>query len=312
LLSKHSGLAEFDFKGPSEEAIEDVTEGLFASFFGKGFDLHVVADDALVVAPVSTPQMQMVSATPGVNASAAMWPAPQPVGATGGTPAGPAAFLASPAPAPTLAPATLNVDLHKCIIDNMPFWKSAWAPVFELTSAVASGSESEVPEMSELMTSMMDVQLAMTRCKISPAMEAVLLDSIKAGKLHASLETPEGKFNNGDVPSLLASALEDFKDRQWYAFGSQLGVAMQDMLVVTFDQKYEADAVGNLRQRLPDMGRLANRRSLGVLALGAVSVGFLAMFALARSRRAVVAGVNFDRLDRAPVLLESDLEAIVE
>merc|ERR1711933_170092 len=76
----------------------------------------------------------------------------------------------------------------------------------------------------------------MTRCKISPAMEAVLLDSIKAGKLHASLETPEGKFNNGDVPSLLASALEDFKDRQWYAFGSQLGVAMQDMLFVTFDR----------------------------------------------------------------------------
>merc|ERR1712066_605831 len=74
------------------------------------------------------------------------------------------------------------------------------------------------------------------------------------------------------------------------------------MLVVTFDQKYEVDAVGNVRQRLPDMGRLANRRSLGVLALGAVSVGFLAMFALARSRRAVVAGVNFDRFDRAPVL----------
>merc|ERR1712227_155934 len=103
------------------------------------------------------------------------------------------------APAPTLAPATLNIDLHKCISDNMVFWKSAWAPVFDLASAAASGSVSEAPDTSELMMSMMHVQMAMTRCKITPEMEAMLIDSMEAGKLHASLKMPQGQTSSGGV-----------------------------------------------------------------------------------------------------------------
>jgi len=311
LLSKHSGLFKLDFNGPSDDAIEEVTEGLFASLFGTRFDLQIVADDALVAPPASTPQVPMVSAIPGVNASLATLSFPQPVGRPG-VPAAGGAFLAPPAPAPTLTPAILNVDLHKCIMDNMPLWKSAWAPVFEMVSAVASGSESKVPEISELMTSMVNVQLAMTRCNISQAMESVLLDSVEAGKLHANLKMPGDLYQNGSVPSLLASALEDFEDRQWYAFGNQLGVAMQDMLVVSFDQKYEVDADGSLRQHFPYAGQLANRQSLVAIAVGAVSVSLLTIFAIARSRRAVAVGIGFERLDRASVFSESDVEAFGE
>jgi len=211
----------------------------------------------------------------------------------------------------------VNIDLHKCISDNMVFWKSAWAPVFDLASAAASGSVAEAPDTSELMMSMMHVQMAMTRCKITPEMEAILIDSMEAGKLHANLKMPDGKFNKGGVPSLLQSALEDFRDRQWYAFGNQLGAAMQDMLVVTFDQKYDFDAFGGLRQRLPDLAEATSRRSLGAVVVGAVSIGFLAMFAFAvvrgrRSASSTLGAKEFDRWDSAPVLLESDLEAIVE
>merc|ERR1711953_502146 len=85
LLSKHSGLN--DFEAPSDEAIEEVTEGLFASFFGKGYDLEIVADDALAVAPaVSVPQVPATSASLGVAAGAqpgalpATWPTAQPAG----------------------------------------------------------------------------------------------------------------------------------------------------------------------------------------------------------------------------------------
>merc|ERR1719356_1084017 len=105
-------------------------------------------------------------------------------------------------------------------------------------------------------------------------MEAILIDSIEAGKLHANLKMPEGQTGSGGVPSLLGSALEDFKDGSWYAFGNQLGAAMQDMLVVTLDQKYEVDAAGKLRQRL------TSHQSLSAVVVGAVSVGFLAMFAM--------------------------------
>merc|ERR1712151_382229 len=66
LLSKHSGLADLDFQAPSDASIEQVTEGLFASFFGRGFDLQIVADDALAVAPaVSLPQVPVTSTSPG-------------------------------------------------------------------------------------------------------------------------------------------------------------------------------------------------------------------------------------------------------
>merc|ERR1712048_619359 len=76
------------------------------------------------------------------------------------TPAGTAST--TPLVVTTMPPtATLNIDLHKYISENMPFWKSAWAPVWKLASA-ASGSESEVPEMQDMMVSMMDVQMAMT------------------------------------------------------------------------------------------------------------------------------------------------------
>merc|ERR1712048_832067 len=161
------------------------------------------------------------------------------------------------------------------------------------------------------MVAMTDIQMAMTRCKITPEMEAVFIDSMERGKLHANLKMPEGNFKSGNVPSLLASALEDFKNRQWYAFGNQLGAAMQDLAVVTFDQKFEVDAAGR--------GQLANGHSLGVTAVGAMSVGFLVMFAVVRGRRVVGAamgrlssGSEFDRLDRVPVLLDDDLEAFVE
>merc|ERR1712227_805167 len=98
LLSKHSGLN--DFEAPSDEAIEEVTEGLFASFFGKGYDLQIVADDALAVAPTaSIPQVPVASASPGVMAGAppstlpATWPITQPAGPLGASPTGAAAFL---------------------------------------------------------------------------------------------------------------------------------------------------------------------------------------------------------------------------
>merc|ERR1711974_263154 len=173
------------------------------------------------------------------------WPA-QPAATSGASSTATPTLVPSPHMAPTDAPSTLNVDLHKCINENMPFWKSAWSPVWELASATAEGSESEVPGMSELMMSMMDLQMAFTRCKINPAMEAMLIDSVEMGKLHAELKLPEDRFQGTSVTSLIASALEDFHDQRWRAFGSQLGAAMQELVVVSFSQKYDVDVASRL------------------------------------------------------------------
>merc|ERR1712048_1023060 len=105
------------------------------------------------------------------------------------------------------------------------------------------------PEMSDMMTSFMDVQLALQRCDIDPAKEAMLIDTFESGgKFKTKLSMPDGKAQTGSVPSLLTTALEDFKERNWHAFGSQLGKAMQEMVVVSFPQEYEIDDTGKLHK----------------------------------------------------------------
>merc|ERR1712151_589083 len=155
----------------------------------------------------------------------------------------------SPTP-PTLPPPEVDIDLHKCFVDNAYIWKSAWTPIFELVGE-ATGASAEPPAMTDLMTSMVDVQLAMRRCDIGPAQEAMLFDTWEAGgKFKTELNMPDTKARTGAVPSLLSSALEDFKYRDWHAFGSQLGKAMQQMAIVAFPQEYEIDDTGKLHKMI--------------------------------------------------------------
>merc|ERR1712228_765338 len=137
-----------------------------------------------------------------------------------------------------------------CIKENMPLLKSAWAPVFGLAEA-AAGSTAEAPEASDFMMSMMDVQLALKQCNIGPAEEAMLVDAWEGGgDLKAKVSVPNENVETASVATLLASALEDYKDQQYYTFGKQLGKALQDMVVVTFPLKYEVDASGKLRNTI--------------------------------------------------------------
>merc|ERR1711920_186578 len=64
------------------------------------------------------------------------------------------------APPSVATPGALNVDLHQCIGESMPLLKSAWKPVCSFFEE-AVGETSKPPEVSELMLSMMDVQLAL-------------------------------------------------------------------------------------------------------------------------------------------------------
>merc|ERR1712146_532988 len=102
------------------------------------------------------------------------------------------------------------------------------------------------------MMSMMDVQMALTRCDIDPTEEAMLVDAFETGKMKTKLNVPEGQQmqSGSGFASLLSSALEDLQDRRWHAFGSQIGDAMQDLVVVGFAEKYEVDDAGRLRKKI--------------------------------------------------------------
>merc|ERR1712146_767132 len=92
----------------------------------------------------------------------------------------------------TVNPTEVDVDLHDCLVGNMPLWKSAWTPVFELMSTATASADAEMPTSSDMMSSFMDVQLALQRCDINPAQEAMLIDTFESGgKFKAKLDVPD-------------------------------------------------------------------------------------------------------------------------
>merc|ERR1711920_756810 len=71
---------------------------------------------------------------------------------------------------------------------------------------------------------------------------------------------PNNQIHGAAMPSLIASAMEDYRDRQWYAFGTQLGAAMQELVVTTFPTKYAVDDLGRLKRIFgaSELGRTGN------------------------------------------------------
>merc|ERR1712014_283751 len=165
------------------------------------------------------------------------------------------------------------------------------------------------------MGSMMDVQLALRKCNIGPAQEAMLIDAWEQGgsNLKTKLSVPNENIKTSDVAQLLSSALEDFKDQQFYNFGKQLGKSLQDMVVVTFPMKYEVDDMGRLREILgaSEAGHGFSQSTHGAAfrLLGVASIGFLlfASLIVVRTRQ------NFFHMthrSNAAALVQTDLEAV--
>jgi len=299
---------------PSEEAIEEVTEGLFASFFGPGFDMQVVTDSN--TGPLLSKSASVAAAAPPLTpapswsaiASTTLMPAWVPgVTTTVSLPQASGTATAYPQ-------TTLDVDLHTCIAGNMPLLKSAWTPVWQLLED-ATAQSSKAPAMGDIMMSMMDVQLALTRCNIGPAQEAMIIDSMESGKdIHTKFTVPESSKTQGDsVSTQFSTALEEFQEGHYYAFGSQLGAALQDMVVIRFSQKYEVDDAGRLRKRIlgasavGHFGISTDRGSPGLAVAVFLFVASVLLAALLVARRRLVAaGPDV----RHQAISSRDLEAV--
>jgi len=198
--------------------------------------------------------------------------------------------------------------------------KSAWAPVFELAET-ATGSAAETPAASDFMMSMMDVQLALKRCNVGPAQEAMLIDAWEEGDRHlkTKLRVPHENVQTSSVTQLLSSAMEDYKNRQYYTFGKELGKALQDMVVVTFPMKYDTDELGRLRNKILGASEVGDSTTqnihgpmLGIFRVA--SVGFMLFVSLLamRSRQTIsqiLRGSISAGLSNAQ---QSDLEVLVE
>merc|ERR1712187_490966 len=106
------------------------------------------------------------------------------------------------------------------------------------------------------------------------------------------LRVPTNQVHGDGMPSLIASAMEDYKDKQWYAFGTQLGAAMQELVVTTFPTKYEVDDLGKLK-RIYDASDLGQTRAFvhpsatltNLLYAAVSSAALLICAALVRNRQ---------------------------
>merc|ERR1712232_304441 len=120
-----------------------------------------------------------------------------------------------------------------------PLFRSAWSPVWKLF----------------LDASAKDLQVALRTCGLGPEQEAVLLDSMHAGAMHANLNLPEmhkmtTQQERDSLSKSFTMAMQAWKDHSWSGFGAQLGSILRDMIVLTFPQKWSVDDAGRLRNML--------------------------------------------------------------
>jgi hypothetical protein len=282
---------------PTDADIQDVTNGLVKQLFQSGMRLQVSTDAITTMAPPPPQYYPMMSQTqPGSNVT-------QP-------------------PVPTLVPWTLlpatevNVDLHQCVAGNRDLFKDAWEPVWKIMGQMArTGTSGTAKDMNAvekatgegaegfgaLAMSMLDMQIAMRRCGFTAEQEAIIYDSMQAGKsIHTKFDG--GKFDNedftkGDMSETVADAVEDWKQKKFEKFGERMGQALRDITIQAFPEKYYVDADGRLRQRLVQLsgagrGFALARGSWGVSILASgflvLAVGLLVM----RGRRAITQRYN--------------------
>eukprot|EP00929_Paragymnodinium_shiwhaense_P072393 TRINITY_DN36748_c0_g1_i1.p1 TRINITY_DN36748_c0_g1~~TRINITY_DN36748_c0_g1_i1.p1 ORF type:complete len:540 (-),score=129.87 TRINITY_DN36748_c0_g1_i1:341-1960(-) len=301
LLSRKS---ERKLDMPSKAGIEEMTQALMANLFGDGLRLQIQTDSGdSQFAPMLRGG---VYATPAVATAASGQPSrPFPVGAQ-----------------------TINIDLRNCLVMNMPLFQSAWTPVWKVFEDAASkDAKDALPDMSSLVVSMFDLQLALRMCGLGPQQEAALLDAMKSGEVHAKLGLPDSKAWTGPqerehLSKAFAEALQDWKLHSWSLFGGRLGDILRDMIVITCPQKYSVDDLGQLRALLVDdsdstAGRFAQQGlSSGLIA--ACAMLLVTAVVLTRRRWQSAAeeaqpGSTPPSFDRMTLLEEElDLESVVE
>eukprot|EP00929_Paragymnodinium_shiwhaense_P068848 TRINITY_DN34707_c0_g1_i1.p1 TRINITY_DN34707_c0_g1~~TRINITY_DN34707_c0_g1_i1.p1 ORF type:complete len:571 (+),score=114.88 TRINITY_DN34707_c0_g1_i1:21-1733(+) len=274
LLSKKS---QPQLEVPSEAELEEMTQALVGALLGRGLSLQIETDAAVPAMPmlrggvygsfVPTEPTARSHGSPDMKT-----PAFEAVSAT-----------AQPGSPYVERPQKINIDLKNCLAVNMPLFESAWSPVMKLFRDAASkkAPQAGLPDISQLLVSMLDLQLALRTCGLGPTQEAALLDAMRAGEVHTKLDVRSRERLVGPevaeaLSQAFAEALEDWQMHSWSAFGRQLGTMLRDMMVTTFPAKYSVKDLSHLRAFLHD-----SKVTTGKALPGLISFILLAAFPLA-------------------------------
>eukprot|EP00928_Gymnodinium_smaydae_P079096 TRINITY_DN63110_c0_g1_i1.p1 TRINITY_DN63110_c0_g1~~TRINITY_DN63110_c0_g1_i1.p1 ORF type:complete len:614 (-),score=163.07 TRINITY_DN63110_c0_g1_i1:91-1932(-) len=283
LLSKEGEGLHGLLHAPTRAEIEEVTSSLVGSMFGHDMTLEVWTDPITTMAPPPAMYYMPPTAMPPLPNGTIVYANTQP----------------PPAEVPwvLLPAADVKVDLHSCVQGNQKLFKTAWSPVFKVMSKMAQTSTADGMTMLEkgtatgaegmgaLAMSMLDMQIALRRCGFTAEQEAILWDAMEAGKgWHTKFHVPddETEHENEQISKNMAHAVTEWKDRDYDQFGKRLGVALREMAITAFPEKYFVDSNGRLRRHLEEERLGSHGLTFGIL--GGCMLGLAALLA-ARGRR---------------------------
>lgn len=125
--------------------------------------------------------------------------------------------------------------------------------------------------------SFLDLQIALRRCGFTTEQEAILWDAMVVGKgVHMKLEIPEGEaMDMPDASGNTARAVRDWRARRYDKFGERLGVALREVVLEAFPEKYWVDDTGALRTQLISLADAGDGAPLPTFAARGGAVALL-------------------------------------
>mmetsp|Transcript_105486 Transcript_105486/g.264154 ORF Transcript_105486/g.264154 Transcript_105486/m.264154 type:complete len:582 (-) Transcript_105486:311-2056(-) len=228
----------------------------------------------------------------------------------------------------------LRIDMEDCVANNMAFFEQIWSA---LAYAYAQKSMAEqvresgghmsdqqkqgkVQMGTALAVAAMEFPDALHRCGLGERQADMLIDSVKAfgDGMHLTVSTPNELASNDQIMRNLGRTIDDWKKLNWYGFGFDLGVLLQEMILTFFPKKYTIDSTGGLQQQLSELdgglplhGSLGGRLALALLP-AALLLSIVAVAAvLGRSHRRLrdVAAVSTADADTESMFPD---EAVIE
>lgn len=211
----------------------------------------------------------------------------------------------------------VNIDLHRCIAGNSPFFKELWMAAWDLIAQLSVNAKEHglqgafqtlgqeqkggQPKWSgELMIAMMQFPSALMRCGLSADMQDTFMEAVKTlGQLQVKFHIPNqqgvgfgAKDQAQEVSEKMAKAVEAWTNWDFEKFGYELGELFRDLVMLAMPQKYSVRD-GRLHRYSESLtspiARKASAVSGSVVIIGGFAMTTFVAFAAIRTRRSVPA-----------------------
>lgn len=206
----------------------------------------------------------------------------------------------------------VNIDLHRCIAGNSPFFKELWMAAWDLIAKLSLASKEhgigsafqELGQQSksggqpkwtgELMIAMMQFPSALMRCGLSTDMQDTFMEAVKSlGDIQVHFHMPAGGMGTAasdqaeEVSTKMAKAVEAWTNWDFEKFGYELGELFRDLVMLAFPQKYSVHDGRLHRYSKPLTSNKASSISSSVVVIGGSAMVLFVVFATVRTRRSM-------------------------